>query len=99
MLTNCRSNERINDEQRFANNSGKPVMLNWSISFLVSERESLPPKAIFDDEADYINIPHFIVAANIIDLTNTPFPHNQIYCLAVVFYIKPIANVQALAIQ
>ena len=51
------------------------------------------------DDLDNIDIPHFIVAAHIIDFTHTAFMNDQVNRSAVVLYIEPVADIFSLPID
>jgi hypothetical protein len=51
----------------------------------------------FDDEADYFNVPISLWQPRI-DLSVPTFYHNQVNRFTLIFHIKPITNVQTLAI-
>ena len=51
------------------------------------------------DQLDDIDVLHLIVAADVVDLALAALTHDQVDGLAVVLDIKPVANVEALAVD
>lgn len=45
------------------------------------------------DQLNDVDVMHFVVAADVVDFTNRPLFQNEIDGLAVVFNVKPVADV------
>ena len=52
-----------------------------------------------DGKLDDVNVLHFIVSADVVHLSFTAFTHNHVYCLAVVFNVEPVSDIQPFTID
>ena len=51
------------------------------------------------NQLDDINVLHFIVAADVVDLTDAPLVDDQIYRLTMILHIQPIADIQSFTVD
>ena len=54
---------------------------------------------LFTNQLHDVNIAHFVMPADVVDLSNAPVVNNQVNRLTVIFNIEPVAHVFTLAVD
>ena len=73
------------------------TVVTFSILYESDERFGLIE--FFQDELNDVNVCHFVVATNVVNFADFAIMNNKIDSLTVIFDVKPVANVLAVAVD